>query len=196
MRSIWKGVALVMFLGLLLSGCGAPQWLFPGPTETPVAVAIPTPLPTGTDTPPAPGSCAYVWSSRSLPDVTSQLNQAFRTSGLAEAEAEATAYGEDCFDSETNQVVQFLAMQTDFFVRVQVDRIDDPQALGEWVEKIMRVLKDFSPGQVPGPNPGYVGMTFTAGSETANLWFRRSDADQLLQQGLRGSSLYDALQKP
>lgn len=195
MRSIWKGVALVMFIGLLLSGCSAPQWPFSSPTNTPGLVATLTPLPTETDTP-ATVNCAYVWSNRSLPEVTSQLNQAFRTSGLAEVEGEATAYGEDCFDSETNQVVQFLAVQTDFFVSVQVDQIEDPQELGEWVEKIMRVLRDFPPGQVPGLNPGYVGMTFTAGSQTANLWFRRSEADQLLQEGLRGSSLYDALQKP
>ncbi len=190
-----KGIFLVLLFILLLSGCSTLEWPFSSLTNTPEQGLSPAFTPTLTETATV-ANCAYVWSSRSLPDITLQLNQAFRTSGMNTVEAEASAYGEDCFDTETNQVVRFLAMQTDFSIRVEVERMGDPQELGKLIENIMRVLESFPPGKVPGPNPGYVGVTFAAGSETSNLWFRRSEADKLLQEGLRGSALYDALQQP
>jgi len=178
-----------------LSGCGVLDpslFIF---TSTPALLPVITPAPTQTETAEAV-NCVSVWSTRLLPDVSLELNQAFRQSGMSEIEAEASTYGEDCIDPDTHQVVRFLAMQTDFFFNVSTGQVDDPQVFGEWVEKIMRVLDSFSPGQVPGSNPGLVEISFSGGTQTTILRFRRSNAESLLQDGLKGSALYDALQAP
>lgn len=195
MRSFWKPLVLICCAGVLLLGCVLLTQPLVDPSAAPISPSSPELFSTVTETAPAAG-CAYVWSNRSLPEITLQLNQAFQASGMSEVQAEASAYGEDCFDSTTNQTVQFIAMQTDFYINVAAGRLDEPQELGVWVEKIMRVLEDFPPGQVPGPNPGYVGISFTAGSETTRLWFRRTDAARLIQEGVRGGALYDALREP
>lgn len=180
---------------LLTAGC-APDLdslaarLTPSPT-----FARSTETSTVTETPTEnPVTCVYVWSNRSLPDVSTEINQAFRRLGLVEVEAEAFAYGEDCLDSETNRVVRFLAMQTDVSFTVAVERIDDPQFLGEWVERITMVMDDFEPGTIPGSNPGYFGITFLSGSETLDLWFSRTRVNNLLKEGVRGADLLEALQ--
>ncbi|MBE0696293.1 MAG: hypothetical protein IH586_05160, partial [Anaerolineaceae bacterium] len=137
--------------------------------------------------------CAFVWSSRSLPELSTEINQAFRKQGWAEVEVEASAYGEDCLDPETNKIVRFTALQTDFFLNVSINSISDHQILGEWIEKSMRVLNEFPPGIVPGSNLGMIGISFKSSSDSVSLSFPISSCRKLLNEGLRGGELFDAL---
>jgi hypothetical protein len=181
---------------ILLTGCGslAARTLIPVSTLTAPVVS---PVPIDMETAPAVEvECAFVWSNRTLVEEAQQVDAAFMEAGMSPVEVQASAYGEDCLDSETNQVVRFTPMQTDFYLTIPVESTADVQQMGDWVERSMRVLESFPPGQVPGPNPGYVGITFGDGTETVNLWFLRSQAKSLMDEGLRGGELFEALRSP
>jgi hypothetical protein len=197
-------LCIFLMLGMLsaLSGCASvfatlAARLTPAPmNQMPItpAAALATTLPVGvTETATLPEICAFVWSSRSLPDVSTEINQAFRKEGLGEVEVEASAYGENCVDPNTNQVARFSALQTDFFLNIALDSVEDHQVLGEWIEKSMRVLNQYPPGKVPGPNYGILGISFVSSSKTENLSFPISKCKNLIVEGLKGSDLFDAL---
>ena len=183
-----------LLIALFLTGC-SPQVGLPvttGPSSTPIPVVTMTAV--ETETPAAVTNCAFAWSERGLPEVTDKVNQAFLDAGFREVSAEARAYGEDCIDPQTNEVVQFSAMQTDFHISIAITDTSSKQVLGDWVERVMRVLEPYKPGKVAGPNPGYVGITFGTSSDTVNLWFPRTQAEELIKDGTRGSHLFEALQ--
>jgi hypothetical protein len=192
-RTLLLFLMIVIVTGLL-TGCDAAAerllatlWAAtPAPTLTPA-------LPTDTPEPPMPETCAFVWSNRSLPDVTLALNQALSARALLTVEGQAIAYGEDCLDPVTSQVARFTAMQTDFYFSVARVDLSDTQVMGVWAEQILRVLEDFPPGEVPGPNPGYVSISFSGDGETITLWFPRKLGSDLLENGRRGSELFEAL---
>jgi hypothetical protein len=205
-RSFFGAGVIILHLlagGGLLAGCSS--WyaslaarLTPSPSASFSINTQTAPVPEAaaaveTATPPDPADCAFVWSNRTLPDLSTEVNKAFRDQGYAEVQVEASAYGEDCLNTQTNAVVRFSALQTDFFVTVALDAVNDPQEMGEWVETVMRVLEAFPPGKAPGPNPGYVGVAFTDGTESVDLWFTRTRAANLVKEGLSGGELYDAL---
>jgi hypothetical protein len=198
--SIWLGWSVALLLGLGLSGCD--QWvatliarLTPSPTLEPTHTPGGPPFVTTaeTPTPELPATCAFVWSTRALPDVTTQINQVFQKMGLNEVEVNASAYGEDCLDTETNQVVRFSALQTNFDFFISLNSIADPEELGGWLERIMKVLESFAPGKVPGPVAGTVGVSFSNGTDRVDLFFSREKAVNLLKEGLRGQELFEAL---
>jgi hypothetical protein len=112
---------------------------------------------------------------------------------LPQASGSAEAYGENCIN-EMGEVVRFLAMETDYYVTLAVDDLEDKQALGEAIAKILQVLAGFPVGETPGPQPGYVGITFETSTEELRLWFTRRDAEAALENGLRGEELFNALQ--
>lgn len=184
-----------LLIVLLLASCdGLPQLPIaaqPTVTATPLPTATETPGPT--DTPAPPENCAYVWSNRSLPELALLVNQALRDAGVPEVDGQASAYGEDCLDPQTNTVVDFRTMQTDFYFSVVVEDINDTRAMGEIVEAVLRALESLPAGEIPGPNPGYVSITFGDGGQTANLWFPRSRGKELMQQRISGSALFEAL---
>jgi hypothetical protein len=190
MRLLWLAIVSIFF-----AGCSVLVDL-PQPGNQPQQAAstdTAVPLPTFTPTP-DPSLCAFVWSTRNLPEVAQEVRAALFSQGMREVEVQASAYGEDCINSATNEVVRFTTMQTDFFFAVPIPDPGDTQNLGEWIENIHGVLEAFPPGQVPGPNPGYIQITFA--SQTAdpiNLWFRRSELQRLLEQNVRGSELFNTL---
>ena len=65
--------------------------------------------------------------------------------------------------------------------------------LGRLVETVLAVLDSFPTESTPGPQPGYVGVTFVMDGETLNLWFKITRADEARQQGLHGAALLKAL---
>jgi hypothetical protein len=193
----------LFWLGVSLAGCSSfyqslAKRLTPSPSPfllTATVEAMIDPMVASLEAPTPAIDCAFVWSNHSLPEVSSEINQAFRQEGFPEVEVEASAYGEDCLNPETNQIVRFVAMQTDFYINVSVEGINNSQVMGEWVERSVRILEAFPPGKVPGPNAGYIGISFTSGLENENLWFARSKAKNLIEEGLKGSELYEALRE-
>lgn len=192
--TVWGALGIILLAGLLASCAGLPRLPIssrPTDTVTPLPTATETPGPT--DTPEPPQNCAYVWSNRSLPEVAILVNQALRDAGVHEADGQASAYGEDCLDPETNTVVGFRTMQTDFFFSVAVPDLTDTQAMGNITEAVLRALDSLPADQIPGPNPGYVGITFDDGTTTSSLWFPRSRGKELLKEDVSGSRLFEAL---
>lgn len=136
--------------------------------------------------------CSFVWARKSLPDLSKDFKEALRDV-QPQAEGYAEAYGENCIDSQGN-VVRFLAMETDFYVALKVRDLEDKQALGELIEQALAVVAKFPVEETPGPQPGYVGITFEAPGNELRLWFTQRDAETALDNGLHGEELFDALQ--
>ncbi len=172
---------LILLLSLLLAACNLPGSTAPV-TETPSAEAGYT-------------QCAWNWATQSLPEVSAAVQSAMDAAGLTGVTASAEAYGENCITGE-GVVDHFAAMETDFRIRVEAPSLTDAAALGDLLERILVVLDAFPPGVTPGPNAGYVGVTFQAGSDELRLWFTVVDGESARALGLHGAALLDELQNP
>ena len=189
----------------------------PRPSGTIVLSETPqTPIPTSPDTPTtlattalpveiitetltvvgAPPACAFVWARQPLPELSAQVEAAMRASVHPQAQARAEAYGENCVDAQ-GKVVYFAAMETDFYVTLTVQDLTDLNILGQLTGQALAALDQFPTDQTPGPQPGYIGITFRVGAEALRLWFTVSAGEAARRQGLHGAELFAALgQKP
>jgi hypothetical protein len=174
---------LLLLLTVLLVSCNLPAATNPGPVADP---ATQTPTTYVSNEP-----CAYQWASRGLPDLSSQVQSAMEAAGLKDLSARAEAYGEDCISSDPKQTPSFGAMETDYHISVKVASLDDRDDLGARLEKILTVLDQFPVGTTPGPQPGYVGVSFQTESNQLNLWFHIADGKSAREQGLHGAALLD-----
>lgn len=136
--------------------------------------------------------CAFMWANDQLPELSADLNQALQTA-LPDSEGYAQAYGENCV-TEGGQVVRFHAMETDFYITLKVEDLGDLQVLGELVEEVMDVLSGFPTEETPGPQPGYIGITFESPEDSIRLWDMRTNVEAALESGMRGEDLFNALQ--
>ncbi|MEW6094175.1 MAG: hypothetical protein AB1531_09445 [Chloroflexota bacterium] len=172
---------------LLLVACKLPSGdngLSFGLTEEPTVTESPVPY-TG---------CYFNWATQPLPDLSLEVQAAMETAGLEGVTAIAEAYGENCYDSQTNEVVYFATLETDFRVTVEVDNLEDTVALGDMLELILVTLDQFPPGATSGPQPGYIGVNFIKGEETLYLWFTVIDGESARALGLHGADLLEELQ--
>lgn len=135
--------------------------------------------------------CAFVWARQKLADLSTEFEATLKAT-LPQASGYAEAYGENCITNQ-GEVARFQAMETDFYVTVPVENLDDTQALGETVEQVLGVLRQFPVEVTPGPQSGYVGIDFEAPTDAVRLWFRVEDAESAMQQGLHGTELFNAL---
>lgn len=150
-------------------------------TSSPVATSVVTPV------------CAYVEASKDAPDASAAITQAYRSANITHVDVRAEAVGENCIDTNTNRVASFSTRQTDIYLLVPVQDIHDTQALGDWISRLVPLIETVPADQLPGPNPGNIAIQFTNGTDEVNLWFPRQTAQGLLQKGIRGSALYEAL---
>jgi hypothetical protein len=178
--SVRKAIGLMLVL--LLAACNLPR---PG---------LDTLIPPATDTP-AYRNCYFNWATQPLPDLSTQVQEALEKAGLDEVRVRAEAFGENCYDSQTNEVVRFAAMETDYHLTAQVADLKDAEALGNLLERMLVVLDRFPAGSTPGPQPGYVGVQFTSGGDVLNLWFQADAAHAARNEGLHGRFLLERLQQ-
>lgn len=175
---------LILLLTILLAACNllrtTPDLGSAPVTETPSAEAGYT-------------ECAWNWAAQPLPDLSAEVHSALEAAGLTGVTASAEAYGENCITG-TGVVDRFAAMETDFRLTVQVASLNDRAALGTLLEKILVTLDGFPSESTPGPNAGYIGVTFQAGDEELRLWFPVADGESARALGLRGAALLDKLQ--
>ncbi len=136
--------------------------------------------------------CAFVWASMPLPELSNEFDQALKVV-QPEANGYAEAYGENCINNQ-GEVVRFLAKETDFHTMLKVDDLENKQALGKLAKQVMEVLAGFPVNETPGPQPGYIGITFEAPGDELRLWFAQTDAEAALDKGLRGEEFFNALQ--
>ncbi|HVM70683.1 MAG TPA: hypothetical protein VMT91_02910 [Anaerolineales bacterium] len=138
-------------------------------------------------------NCAYNWDSQSLPDLTTKVQAAVKAAGLRGVTASAVAFGEDCNDPKTGQTRGFAVMETDFHVTAQVVDLTDKETLGNLAKEILKVLDTFPVGKIPGPQAGYIEITFQSGSDQSNLHFSVRQGEAARKQGLHGAALLDKL---
>ncbi|MDP2976344.1 MAG: hypothetical protein Q8N45_09065 [Anaerolineales bacterium] len=169
-----------LFLVLIFAACRPlPAPISPTPTETLADPAYPP-------------QCAYVWARQELPELSAQVQQAFDEAGMTGVTARAGAYGENCVDAQ-GKVVSFSTMETDFYVTAEVTDLTDNENLGNILEDVLIVLDKFPAEKTPGPQPGYIGITFQAGDQAMHLWFTETQGIQARRQGLHGAALLKAL---
>lgn len=109
-------------------------------------------------TPNSYGGCGWQWAYQDLPELTAQFDQSVK--GLIpDSNSHATAFGENCLGND-GQVIRFAAMETDFYVRVPVQTLDDYQTFGNWVAEIMQVVINMPADTLAGPKPGFVEFIF------------------------------------
>ena len=175
----------------LLSACN-----FPGtgvsapPSETTVEAGVqqtvePTQDYESTD-------CGFMWASNPLPELSGDFDKALKQV-QPQASGYAEAYGENCIDNEGN-VVRFLTMETDFHITLKVNDLEDKQVLGKLIEQVLAVVATYPPEETPGPQPGYVGITFEAPTDKIRLWFIQKDGESAIKNGLQGAELFNTLQ--
>lgn len=173
----------------LLCACNLPGAGQPAPASEAVPeAASPSPTPDFADT-----ACGFVWAREPLAGFSEEFDRALKES-LPQASGYAEAYGENCLNNQ-GEVVRFLAMETDFYVMLEVDSLENKQALGGLIEQVLEVVSQFPVEETPGPQPGYVGITFEAPEEELRLWFTQTEAQVAIGDGLRGEQLFLALQK-
>lgn len=187
MATFFRSALIYLFL---LCACNLPEQGQPThiASEPPADAATDTPLPELGDT-----GCGFVWAHEPLPDLSREFDTALKEV-LPQASGSADAYGENCLNNQ-GEVVRFLAMETDYYMTLKVDSLENKQELGLMLEQMLSVLSQFPVGETPGPQPGYVGITFQTTTDELRLWVSRREAEAALGSGLRGEELYLALQE-
>lgn len=177
MRSLLKFSFLLL---LLLSACNLPAPGTPAPGQ-------PTDATEEDYT-----ECGFVWAREPLEELSKEFDAALKAVEPG-ASGRAEAYGENCLNNQ-GEVVRFLAMETDFYATLQVEQLQDRQVLGGLLEQVLSVVAQFPVEETPGPQPGYVSVTFEAPTDALHLSFPQREAEAALENGLRGAALFDALQ--
>lgn len=181
----------LLFWTLILSACSTSL----SPTDAvppvlPTSITTEAPTPTITITTSSYGGCGYQWAYKDLPDLSSKFLHAIQQLQPS-AQANAFAFGEDCVYADGH--ADFIAMETDFNVTLQIKDLGDPNECGEWVTKIMQIILAIPKDEIVGPRPGRVSMSLQAGSEQKNFSFY-IDRYQALSIDLSNTEICAALQ--
>jgi hypothetical protein len=152
----------------------------------------PTPIPLS-GTPPTVAPCSFNWATKDVPELTAEIQSAIDDAGLESVTVIASAYGENCYANDTNEVQYFATMQTNFHITVVVDALEDEEVLGNLTAQILTVLNQIPPEDIPGPQPGNITLAFVAGDAQRKLYFSITQADTALEQGLTGAALFHQL---
>lgn len=187
-----SGKAIGLLILLLLNACNFPR---PVANASNVPVTSDVVLVQETDTPSQDflyAECGFVWARETLPDISQEFKEALKKV-QPQADGYAEAYGENCINSQ-GEVVRFLALETDFYVTLKVKDLGDKQVLGELIEQVLSTVAEFPPEETPGPQAGYVGITFDSPGDDLRLWFTQTDAKTAIENGLQGKELFNALQ--
>ena len=139
-------------------------------------------------------NCYFNWASQPLPALSANIQAAINAAGLKDVSTNAQAYGENCYDSQTNKPVRFSTLETDFYFTVKVADLTNRSNLGNLLEKILIVLDTIPPGKIPGPQPGKIVVSFQAGNQDLNLTFTVAAWKSARLQGLHEAPLFDKLQ--
>ena len=109
------------------------------------ACNLPTATPELLNPPDYPAQCYFNWATQPLPDLTKQVQSAIDAARLTGVKARAEAYGENCYDSQTNKPVSFATLETDFHISAKVSNLTDKDESGEFARK-----DPDRPGRLPG----------------------------------------------
>lgn len=167
-----------------LAACNLPLTQLP-PT------AAPQPSETTTATVAAYQPCYYVWAYQELPEITDELQAAIQKI-LPNAEARASAYGENCIAEDGSAT--FGAMETDFYICIPVEDLKDEAALGDIIVQVLTVVDQFPRPRVPGGKDGFVEFTFLGRDDQRVLRVPIPLGIQFRKDGLHGEELLKAIE--
>jgi len=137
--------------------------------------------------------CGYQWATQPLPDVTAELQQRLEKQNTLAADVNAAAYGENCVLAD-GTIARFLGKQTDLYFQVPVTDMEDTQNLGELAEGIILFVEDIPSDLLVGPNEGYIQINFSSAlGQMTSLWFQTSTGRDALDEGLKGTELFNRL---
>jgi len=111
------------------------------------------------------GPCAYMWATQAVPELTEKIETAVLALD-ADAKIRAEAYGENCVYSDGSAT--FGAMETDLYIRMNVEDLTNEEAFGNWMAKIMTLIIQIPENEFPG------GYGF------AEFWFEKTDAEYVI----------------
>jgi len=144
------------------------------PTETPIlqtitGSVIASPTDEASTTSASQQDCTFTWAYHDLPELTAGFDASIKALN-SNATAHATAFGEDCI-GEGGIAVRFGAMETDFYVTLSVDDLNDYEFFGNWIAQVMDVVNMLPPDMLAGPNSGFVEFRFEK-TQTDSIGFR------------------------
>jgi hypothetical protein len=171
---------------LILGACSLP--LTPTSQPPPVTATV-----SATATLPSYGGCGYQWAYQDLPELSAEFQGKIQ-SLQPEAQASASAFGEDCVHQD-GTTKTFIPMETDFNVTLQVSDLSNETDLGAWIVKVMQVVEDVPEDKIMGPRPGRVSIAFQANGDQKFVNFYINQY-QDLPTGLNSLEIYQALQIP
>jgi len=184
-----KRIVLYLVTAALAGGgVVAQQWL--SSAERP-AVATTAPAPGNFGAPtltPTFEGCAYVWAYRDVPALTVSLQEAVKELDPG-AQARAEAFGENCVHADGHS--EFGAMETDFYVRVPVNSLADEEGMGNWIVRVLAVITQFPPEQVPGGHSGFVEFRFVRSETDYTLIRVPIDRYERAAGGKTGAELFN-----
>jgi len=134
----------------------------------------------------------YTWAYKDMPELSASFQGSIHAL-QPEAQANAYTFGEDCTHSDGS--VDFLAMETDFNITLQVDDLANESDLGEWIVKVMQIIEEIPQEQIVGPRPGRVSIFFQSKDEQKPINFYINQY-QALPAGLSSTEILQALQIP
>ena len=137
--------------------------------------------------------CAYVWTSRTLPELSAQIQDDFIIEGFDHLKINAEAYGENCIDPATNKVKYFTAMQTDFHITFAVNDLSD-DVVGNYLYEIIKLISEYPEESLPGSMPGHIGIRFGRGNEDRYFWFAIYEGLDAIDRGYKGKTLVTKLE--
>lgn len=190
---------LVTLLAIVLSGCNFPLLNSPQPPDSMIsteqmALTL-TAISASTITPTvqAPGQCGYNWASQYLTKESEKLQNALSAAGVRFTSARAKAFGETCTDSVTLKIVGFSTMETDFEISLPISDLNNTAEMGDTASLVLQTIFSFPSDAFPGPNPGYVGLSFQSPAGDQNLWFQISLVKDSVMGGMKGIELFNLL---
>ncbi len=162
---------------------------------SPLRPSTPTPLPpTVTPSPTSVAGnggsgqgCYYTWATQELPE-TSRTVARSMNAAITGSSGSAYAFGEDCVADDGSR--KFLAMETDFRVRIPAKDLTDQTALGDAMATTLHVIENIPPEQVAGPQPGRVEFEFYAPSGESLRLTVEIDQYRSEATGLDGEALF------
>jgi hypothetical protein len=176
-----------LFWTLILCACStgaaSPAAVSPSPTQTSL------PLPT-TAVPLESQECGYQWANKALPELSSSFQGSIQAL-QPEAQANAYAFGENCIRSD-GSVADFLAMETDFNISLQVDDLANESVLGKWIVQVMKIIENIPAEQIAGRRPGRVSIVFQSSTAQDVINFYINQYREL-PPGLNYAEIYETL---
>jgi len=134
-----------------------------------IQTAVPSVAPVATQPPitPTVEPCAFVEATQNLPDLSAQVDDAIKQL-QPDASGRAEAFGENCVYASSGQST-FSAMETDFYLTINVKSLNDDNELGTWVVKAMKIVDALPPDSIVGPQAGFVEFTFETVDDQKDL---------------------------